>query len=322
MCKNDAAEFTIVRLRPATSSVSLACEPCLTTACRALYRTPPSLGFVNKTIESDWIQSLMDIRPIVGRCHLCGEMAQLTFEHIPPQQAFNNRGVLLQEMKLPSEEVPNGAVGKLFTYQRGLGSYSLCTRCNSQTGHWYGNHFVAFCKLGMNILRQAKYRPAYYSFAEIRPLPILKQIVSMIFTINSTDFRDRNVPLVNFVLNRDRRHLPPQYRFYLYFNHQGMHRATPITTKVDFDNRTLEHKRTSVMTELSYPPFGYHLSIDSYPPNGQLVEISRFAEYDYEEVKTLSMVLPVMPTHTFFPGDYRSSDQIRRDIVEKGGIVP
>ena len=28
-----------------------------------------------------------------GKCHLCGKQSKLTFEHIPPQKANNNREV-------------------------------------------------------------------------------------------------------------------------------------------------------------------------------------------------------------------------------------
>lgn len=117
-------------------------------------------------------------------------------------------------------------------------------------------------------------------------------------------------------------HFPKKYRFFIYFNVEGMHRATPHTTRIDFNRYTFEHKRTTVMTEISYPPFGYLLLIDSEKPASHVVEITHFARYDFRERKTLSMTYPDYPTHTIFPSDYRSPEKISKDIQEKGGIVP
>ena len=32
-----------------------------------------------------------------GNCHLCGEFKELSFEHIPPKAAFNDRPILIQK---------------------------------------------------------------------------------------------------------------------------------------------------------------------------------------------------------------------------------
>lgn len=34
-----------------------------------------------------------------GKCHICGSIGPLTFEHIPPESAFNDRTVLIGEFK-------------------------------------------------------------------------------------------------------------------------------------------------------------------------------------------------------------------------------
>jgi hypothetical protein len=228
----------------------------------------------------------------------------------------------MQEMDLDLPPKQGSNPSKLFRYQKGMGSYTLCGRCNNDTGAFYGSSFVDFCRKGMRILQASNYRPQLFYMMEIKPLAVIKQIVSMFLSINSIDFRDRHMDLVLFVLNRDNKHLPRKYRLFVYFNVGGMHRATPHTTKIDFNKYTFEHKRTTVMTEVSYPPFGYLLLIDSEKPASDIVEITFFASYDFNERKTISMTYPVYPTHTIFPSDYRSVEKINRDIREKGGIVP
>jgi hypothetical protein len=33
----------------------------------------------------------------IGVCHLCGELKALTFEHIPPKAAYNDKPILIQK---------------------------------------------------------------------------------------------------------------------------------------------------------------------------------------------------------------------------------
>lgn len=264
----------------------------------------------------------MILSKIIDRCHICGIKDKLSFEHIPPRKAFNNTGVLIAEMNLDKPFAIGRAPLSAKTFQQGMGSYSLCQKCNNDTGGWYGAKFVQFCKKGMQILEKSNYNPSLYYFADIYPLSIIKQIVCMFLSVNSVQFRDKYAELATFVLNKERMHLDPRYRIYIYFNHVGMHRATPISAKLDFDTATMKHRQTSYMTEISYPPFGYLMTINSLPPDPRIVDITFFSNHAYNEVRTLSMDYPIYPTHTFFPGDYRSLEKIARDLREKGGLVP
>ncbi len=259
---------------------------------------------------------------VIDRCHICGIESELTYEHIPARKAFNDTGVLISEMHPESAAEEGLNPSNLKIHQKGMGSYSLCPKCNSDTGGYYGSKFVAFCKKGMQILQASNYRPQLIYMMDFFPLAVIKQISSMFLSINSIDFRDRNVDLAQFVLNRDKKYLPNRYKFYIYFNVGGMHRATPHTTKIDLNKYTLENKKTSYMTEISYPPFGYLLTIESDKPSPDIVDITFFANYDFFERKTISMTYPVYATHTIFPSDYRSLEKIKRDVEQKGGIVP
>jgi hypothetical protein len=267
-------------------------------------------------------RKLVELKRVVDRCHICGKVCPLSFEHIPPQKAFNNTGVLIADMAFDGPLMIGGAPPGAKTFQKGMGSYSLCPQCNNDTGAWYGEKFVQFCKKGMILLEKTGHKPSLCYFGDIYPLAIIKQIVSMFLSINSLAFRDKYVDLVGFVLDPRARNLHPRYAIYIYFNHEGMHRATPISVKLDLKTSTMEHLGTRLMTEISYPPFGYLMTVDSQPPNAEVVDITFFSSCAYEQQRTLSMQYPVYLTHTFFPGDYRSIAEIARDNREKGGIVP
>lgn len=88
------------------------------------------------------------------RCALCGNVGDLTFEHIPPKKAFNNLRTLSlscdQAMRLGGDDPVDGKV-----QQGGIGAYTLCPRCNNSTGRWYARSLVEWCYRGMEILESS-----------------------------------------------------------------------------------------------------------------------------------------------------------------------
>ena len=248
-----------------------------------------------------------------GTCYICGQYGPLSFEHVPPRAAFNNRPVIVlswdKSLSLGPDEVARGK-----TQQRGMGGYTLCARCNNCTGDWYASNFVDWCYQGMEILGLAKGRPTLIYPHYIAPLRVLKQIVTMFFSVNGDRFRSVNEELVRFVLNREARYLSPTYRFFVYYNVVGRPRTFGGTGVLDITTG-----KTIVMSEITYPPFGYVMTQDSEPPDERLVEITHFARYGYNTFATLQAQLPILPTYVSVPGDYREKDQIYR---EAGMSVP
>ncbi len=71
-----------------------------------------------------------------GKCHICGRYGKLTFEHIPPENALNNKRTKVYI----GEEAVKRYKGEKSYYknqQQGMGKYSLCDSCNCNTGTWY-----------------------------------------------------------------------------------------------------------------------------------------------------------------------------------------
>lgn len=242
-----------------------------------------------------------------GTCHICGIFGPLSFEHIPPKSAFNNRPVVSlhfeQAISLGPDDVVKGP-----QQQKGMGGYTLCERCNNLTGHWYGDKFVAWCYQGMEILERAGGKPTLIYLNYVFPLRVLKQIVTMFLSVNGDTFHNYHPELARFVLSRDARFLPPKYRFFLYYNVEGRQRTVGVAAVAN-----METGNASLLSEITFPPFGYVMTIDSNPPDGRLVEITHFARYAYEDFSVFSQRLPVLPTHVAFPGDYRTKDEIYRD---------
>jgi hypothetical protein len=71
--------------------------------------------------------------------------------------------------------------------------------------------------------------------------------------------------------------------------------------------------RGFILSEFTYPPFGFVLTFDSPSPDPRLFDVSHFAEYDWNEERALWLRLPVLPIYTFFPADYRNRDQVLKE---------
>jgi hypothetical protein len=55
------------------------------------------------------------------------------------------------------------------------------------------------------------------------------------------------------------------------------------------------------------------LTLDSRPLDDRLFEITHFGRFGYNELAALPLQLPVLPTHTLIPGDYRTKEEIYRE---------
>ena len=166
----------------------------------------------------------------------------------------------------------------------------------------------------MATLERSGGQPSLIYLNYVFPLRVLKQIVTMCFSVNNASFHTLHPELVHFVLNRDSRFLPPAYRFFVYYNVEGRPRATGGGIGI----LNIKTGKSTIISEITFPPFGYVMTIDSEPPDQRLFEITHFARYSYSDFRVMTLQLPVLPTHVAIPGDYRTKAEIYRDA----GIAP
>ncbi len=243
-----------------------------------------------------------------GRCHLCGQYGELTYEHVPPRKAFNDRPVVTagfaEVMRLGPGEQIRGPV-----QQRGAGSYTLCHRCNNSTGHWYGPSFISWCYQGLDILIKTNgEQPNLIYLNYLFPLRVIKQIITMFCSACGPDLVDAHPELTKFVLNRDYYNLNPIFRFFVFYNIEGRIRQSGVSGSLN----TLTSERF-IFSEIVFPPYGYVMTINSGPPDPRLVEIGFFSRYRYNDHDIKAMRLPLLPSHSHFPGDYRTIEEMERD---------
>jgi len=117
-----------------------------------------------------------------GVCHICGKYGELTFEHIPPEKAFNSQRAKIYN----GDEALKRSKGEPSRYcnsQQGMGKYSLCESCNNNTGTWYAQ---TYCDFAMDVIKSLhKNEPlehgdvVEFTFRGCGVLHIVKQVKAM-----------------------------------------------------------------------------------------------------------------------------------------------
>jgi hypothetical protein len=252
----------------------------------------------------------------VGTCCLCGTWGDLSFEHIPPRAAFNDHRVFEANVKkLIGTEwwdgSNSGVEGKWA--QRGAGKETLCNRCNSNTGAWYGSAYVPWAQRGMQLLTASRGEISLAYPYSIYPLRVIKQIAVMFFSACGPSLRTKFRQLERFVLHREEQHWPSKLRVLLYMVHpirSAGSRQSGMSGVLSFDVR-----RQHLFSEIAFPPFGYILSEDDVPIDTRLLDVTHFAKYKYKHKSTLHLKIPVLPVVSWLPADFRTQEEIQRTVT-------
>ncbi len=249
----------------------------------------------------------MGRKPIHGVCHICGTTGPLTFEHVPPRGACNDRPIISAVFEDFFEKGPDEKVnGRI--QQKGSGAYTLCASCNNDTGTWYANDFIEWTYQALILNDKSNGDGSIYYPFHIFPNRVIKQILTMFFSTNGEKFAQKNPDLVRFVLNREHKYIQPSIRIFAYLVEGAKFRQTGVAVLGSSSS-----KEVIVMSEISFSPVGYVMTINSNPPDSRLFEITHFSKYGYNEFDTIFLKLHRLPIHLYFPGDYRSKDEIMRD---------
>ena len=252
---------------------------------------------------------------VIGNCQICGKKTTLSFEHVPPQAAFNKTTVIAYDLesKLIRRE------DKGIPQQGGFGRHTLCDNCNNNTGAWYADEYVKWARIGMNILTDKRIKGEKEIFVQLKnvyPLRFLKQVVTCFFTVIGVDpsasFAANNSQLVNFVLDKYSRELPPNIRFFIRLNHGTALRRHPIAAKIPVTLIKDKHgcssikfnRSANIFSEITHPPFALIMTEDTNFLDGS--QITGFTNYGYDECVTLTLQLKIGLSTTPLPGNYIS----------------
>ena len=265
----------------------------------------------------------MSRKKVFGKCHICGIEGKLSFEHVPPEKAFNNcrikiyRGTQVierEDLSMPWDfRYLKGDV-----LQQGVGNHTLCESCNNNTGSWYGNNYIDFVFQGFRALKNSKRNLEVedVNFYEVYPLRIIKQIITMFFSINSPVMAEVQKDLVEFVLNKKKKYLNnSKYGLYLFFLSGEIFRYAGLCSILKIDKHLIR-----VVSELATMPFGFVLEFDpkpEYKTAYNVCDILSFANlFDYDEKVNIRLKIPLLESNIYLPLDYRTKEQIFKDRLK------
>jgi hypothetical protein len=235
---------------------------------------------------------------IEGKCAVCGNSGRLSFEHVPPRSAFNEKPILIQN-HTHLFETESYLYEKNSKSNKGFGAYTLCESCNNNTGGQYAKDFAEFAIQAMNYLRAHEGPHGLHSIPfKIKPLNVIKQIITMFFSANKGTILSADKDLVDFILDKEKRGLPNKYQLYLYYTLSKNKRLNGNGTQ-----RTAEGKFVN-WSEINFQPFGYLLALESPPPNEYMANITEFAKHNYDSEVELKISAGYLSISSFLTGEY------------------
>lgn len=227
-----------------------------------------------------------------GTCHICGKNCKLTFEHIPPQKAFNwHRAKIYNGYGALSKS--QGGPARYTNSQQGMGKYSLCRDCNNKTGSWYAE---AYCRFAMDVVHSRKMNKPLshgdvvtYRFKDIPPLQIVKQIVAMFCSllsyqeVHQLGFDKLLLERESNTINKDLFDL----RMYLNSHENGQILSGPSVVSFE-KNDSIE---SVCVVDIGVYPFGIILNLTPETPLEYGVSIMDMFSVEYDEKCELELTL-------------------------------
>ena len=78
----------------------------------------------------------------------------------------------------------------------------------------------------------------------------------------------------------------------------------------------------ALLSEISYYPFGYIFLLKDSCFDNELLDITFFAQYEYNDWKEFSFIIPSRPIYTWMPGDFRTQEQVELNFIKNNTVNP
>src|SRR5665811_1797861 len=146
-------------------------------------------------------------KKVYGKCHICGAEGQLSFEHVPPRRANNDKAVKAYKALdvITSGNLPWDVTGlKSKIMQSGAGDYTLCISCNSFTGTKYVKDYIEAVNQTLYSGRLEVLKDnsrARIGFLNLNPVNFAKEVLAMFASVNSPNFCEGHPEIRNLVID-------------------------------------------------------------------------------------------------------------------------
>lgn len=235
----------------------------------------------------------------------------LSFEHVPPQKAFNDARVMRLDIDHLMERMSKGEGGmselldgtKEIYEQRGSGAFTLCQKCNNDTGAWYVGEYVKFTRNLFFLCGKIPPGHGATVVTRIKPLRVLKQILVMFCSANGPRFARKQSSLVRYLLNKESRDYPHGIEVLAGLfdvNNSRLTRQHGLSGLISSDN-----EGPIIMSEISYPPFVFVLTANgSISPDERLQPITFMRDVGYNDEAEIQLNLFTLSVEGPYPGHF------------------
>ena len=263
----------------------------------------------------------------IGICALCGKEKELTFEHLPPNKAFNftpAKPVNGEDFIHSSDDknrVPWDLSGlKYQNQQKGMGSFSLCQSCNNLTGTWYGDSYVDFAKRMHFLLSKevpVDHQTVEFVVRKIYPQRIIKQVISIFCSINKDIYDDpRITTLREFVLDKEAVSLDKsRYKICAYLNRGGLIKYCGLSVLLHVND--MKNITSKCVSEFCTYPLGFLIYFNLEEDDSCLgTDITAFSDYAFDDIADFQITIPIFENNSWIPEDTRSKVEIEQTIAK------
>ena len=248
-------------------------------------------------------------KKVYGKCALCGKEGKLTFEHIPPEAAFNNtpaKPIPGDEFLLRGNVYPWETHGIPYqNLQQGMGMYSLCETCNPLTGSLYGNEYKEFAQRAIQVaFSDVDPSKSEVDFQNVHPLRVIKQIASMFCSTTRIEQLDE---LRTFVLDKEKRGIDKsKFEFRMYFTRDNVIKWTGFNVLCIGGE-----PNPVILSEITAFPLGFILYLNPSEVHHKAgIDITSFSDFGYDDICDVHSPILIHTVNSWVPGDYRSREEI------------
>jgi hypothetical protein len=239
-------------------------------------------------------------------CRICGIRTADSDEHFIPKAIGNRAAVRLLVQNPDGGKRERRCTGGFFVRV-------LCQRCNNGPASTYAQ---AYANLYRQIVAAPDIRTDDGRFLvhcrRLHPLRIIKQAV-LGFLCAVPWYPDAVWrPLQDCLLDREAPLPPSAPRVFLYFNTSQFGRIAPFCSLVE-----LATHRSTVLSEVSWPPLGLIFAYDSHPIIDAMQELSAWGSESFSASRSVSIVLPRLRVNSLYPLAFGSTRAIERTQEER-----
>lgn len=255
-----------------------------------------------------------------GKCRICGKETVLTYEHVPPQKAFNSNTVVeysyrqIIDIITDRQRMPwdySGIRGKY--NQKGGGGYYLCKECNNNTGSWYMEEYTIFVNTLGYLIQKEKFKvnESYdFTLFDLSPLKIFKGIITLMCDTNNNCLGDER--LRSFLLDKESNDFDTEkYQVYAYLVTPNSNRITGLVAEAQLNTSNI-----ICFSEVVHYPIGFTMYIDkpyNFKPFG--FDVTSLVNHKYDDKCNLFFsCVPYIQLSSLLPRDYRTKDELLKCI--------